>query len=272
MAELARIATRIESLGQLGELVDALRSMAASRVHEAQEALNGTNAFRDTVSRAIRSISPEEQVQHAEENGPGVLLMITSETGFVGGFNTRISEQALNLRAEGETLAVVGRRGQILASEHGLEPDMTFQMASRATGVTALARRISARLERVSRARVVFARHKPGGTFDVAEQQILPMELGHSPDRTSQTPLHHLPVQTLMDRLASEYLFAGIAQALMESLVSENNARLMTMDAASRNITETVEKLRHEERAARQEQITSDMLDVIVGTEAVNAG
>ena len=58
MEQLSRIEARLESLGELGDLVAALRSMAASRVREAQEAQGGTRAFRAVIDRAIGEISP----------------------------------------------------------------------------------------------------------------------------------------------------------------------------------------------------------------------
>lgn len=264
MTSGAEITARLQGLEQLGDLVQALRSMAGSRVHQAQDALAGTKGFRKTIESAILSLHAPVQA-----DGAGAcLLVITSETGFVGGFNNRIIEHVKAVRRPEERLVVIGRRGQILAAEQGLVVDASFQMTSRADGVTILARRILADVGQVAEVRIIFAAHQQGGTFKVTERQILPVSL--TPQTTEMdAPLHHLPVQTLMAQLSQEYLFAEVAQALMESLVSENNARLMTMDAAARNIDETLENLRREERTARQEQITTDMLDVIVGVEAL---
>ncbi len=263
MTSGAEIAARIQGLEQLGDLVQALRSMAGSRVHQAQNALLGTEGFRKTVEGAILSLRAPVHVEGAGAS----LLVITSETGFVGGFNNRIIEKVKAVRRPEERLVIVGRRGQILAAEQGLGVDGSFQMTSRADGVTTLARRVLADVGQVAEARIIFAAHQQGGTFKVTERQILPLSLTQQ-STDNDAPLHHLPLRTLMAELSQEYLFAEVAQALMESLVSENNARLMTMDAAARNIDETLENLRREERTARQEQITTDMLDVIVGVEA----
>jgi F-type H+-transporting ATPase subunit gamma len=269
MAELARIESRLENLGQLGELFGALRSMAASRTREAQEALVGTQGYCETVDRAIASLRTEVASQTAPDNGAALLLVITSETGFVGGFNSRIMDRVQDLRAPGETLALVGRRGQILASERRQPVDLTFPMTSRVDGVTPLARRIAASLSHLSHARVVFSRRRKGAGFEVAARPILPLARPPGQDGKLDAPLHHLSTATLLDRLAQEYLFGEIAHALMQSLVSENSARLTTMDSASRTADEMIQKLEREQRAARQEQTTSDMLDMVVGTEAV---
>ncbi len=277
MEELSRIEDRLESLGELSELVGALRSMAASRAREAQEASEGTKHYCAIVERGIREISPLAGSPAADSSDAGpaqdVLVVITSENGFVGGFNNRLVEKALDVRRPGEALFVVGRRGQITASELGVEPQAAFTMSSRRDGVTPLARRIARKLARVASARVVAARPASGAGYEVSVRQVLPLELAQaSAAAPLDAPIHHLPVAELLEGLASEYLFAELADALMESLASENAARLRTMDAAARNIDERLEKLTRQERVARQEQTTSDMLDVVTGAEAVNHG
>ena len=272
MVELARIEARLESVGQLGELVGALRTIAASRMREGQEALDGTRAFCTTVQQAVASIDHGCDRPPPEETGKQVLLVITSENGFVGGFNTRIMDHVQDHRRAEEMLFLVGRRGQILAEERDMTVDIAMPMTSRTNGVTQLSRQIAAKLVGVTRAAIVFALHQKSGTFKVAHRQVLPLAPVSGSHIGAQRPLHHLPAAELLAQLASEVLFAEIAQALMQCIISENSARLMTMDAASRNIDERLEKLRRQERMARQEQTTADMLDVIVGSEAVNCG
>ncbi len=179
-------------------------------------------------------------------------------------------DRALDLREIGETLVVVGRRGQITASERAVTADLVFAMTSHVAGVTQLARRIAARLVNVAHARIVFAGYRSGASFEIENRQVLPLAATGHADAVRLPPLHHLSPGRLMESLAAEYLFAEIAHALMESLASENGARLQTMDAAARNIDERLENLQREERSARQDQMTSDMLDLVVGTEAVN--
>jgi F-type H+-transporting ATPase subunit gamma len=275
MEQLARIEARLNSLQELDELVGALRSMAASRAREAQEAFEGTRAYTAIVERAIAEVAPlaAPRSGRAEGRSPEdgrVLLVITSENGFVGGFNNRLIDHALGARETGEPLAIVGRRGQIAATERHVAPDLTFPMTSRAQGVTALARRIAARLSDATTVRVVFARYRSGASFDLETRQVLPLGAVSTPGAAALPPLHHLPPDVLLAELGSEYLFAEIAHALMESLASENGARLRTMDAATHNIDDKLEKLRRDERVARQAQTTSDMLDVVTGAEAVN--
>lgn len=277
MEQLSRIEARLESLKELDDLVGALRSMAASRSREAQDAFEGTRAYCAIIERTIAEIAPlveadDRPASGRQPAGERILLLITSENGFVGAFNNRLVKHALAVRETGETLIVVGRRGQMVADELGVVPDLCLPMTSHVRGITPLAQRIAGRLSNVGTARIVFARYRIGATFDVETRQVLPLEANGlaSTGAAASPPLHHLPPAKLIADLGIEYLFAEIAHALMESLASENGARLLAMDAAYRNIGDRLEQLKREARAARQEQTTADMLDVVTGAEAVN--
>lgn len=272
MEDLSRIRARLDSLTELGELVGALRSMAASRTREAQEAFAGTRAYRQVIEQAISEVWPMVPAETAPPAGNGdgtrVLLVIASENGFVGLFNSRLIDRALEIRQPGEPLILVGRRGQTVAAERGVTDATGFAMTSRIHGVTTLARRIAARLTDVAAARIVYARHRPGDDTGIEVRDVLPYDTIVDPE--ARTPLVHLAPRDLLNRLTGEYLFAEIAHALMESLASENAARMRAMDAASRNIGDRVGTLARDERIARQEQTTTEMLDVVTGAEAVN--
>jgi len=284
MEQLARIEAHLHSLQELGELVGALRSMAAARAREAQEAFEGTRAYSSIVGRAIAGIAPllvQDGPAGGRAAGPDsadgpaprdALVLVTSENGFVGGFNTALVERSAALRRTDERLVVAGRRGQIAAAERGIAPDHAFAMTSRVKGVTALARGIAERIAGARRVRLVYACYRPGGAFEVTERQVLPLDAADFAAPAPDRPLHHLPPGALMSELAEEHLFAEIAHALMESLAAENGARLGTMDAAARNIEKKLDRLRRDERVARQEKTTADMLDVVTGAEAVNHG
>ncbi|MGC9420361.1 MAG: F0F1 ATP synthase subunit gamma, partial [Rhodovulum sp.] len=168
-------------------------------------------------------------------------------------------------------LILVGRRGEVTAAERGVTADAAFAMTSRVKGVTALARRIAVRLADAVSARIVFARYTTGAGFAPTLRPVLPLRRAPAAGAPpAMPPITHLPPQALLADLSVEYLFAEIADALMESLASENAARMRTMDAASRNIDDRLETLLRDQRIAGQEKTTADMLDVVTGAEAVN--
>ena len=146
-------------------------------------------------------------------------------------------------------------------------------MATHVAGVLGVTRRVAERLAAVSTANAVFGSYRRGGNYETEARSILPLDpaLLAGSERRSP-PLHHLAPDALLQRLASEYLFAEITRAVMESLASENGARLRVMETADHNIGDKLGGLRRSENALRQEAITSELLDVVTGSEAVLTG
>lgn len=277
MEQLQRLQARLASLAELRDLVRALRVMAATHVQEAQGALAGIRRYVEVVEETLaEGAALLGQIDgRAGSAGPpdgSALVVVCSEHGFVGAFNERLLDRAEAERTAEQKLVVIGRRGANLAQERGLEVDCSFPMATRVGGVLGVTRGVAEYLAGVVQADVVFGSYRRGGSFEVEARRILPLDpaLLVGP-RHRNPPLHHLAPGLLLLRLASEYLFAEITRAVMESLASENGARLRVMEAANQSIGDKLVELRIKERSVRQETITSELLDVVTGSEAVLA-
>jgi len=275
LEELIRLKSRIESLGELKTLFSAMRAMSAARVQEAQAALDGIRRYAAVVEGAIseaaslRSAS-EAGLSEAEVPPSGSLVLICAEHGFAGAFNRLLLQRAKAEIKAGEQLGIVGRRGASLAEEHSLRPAWTLAMTTHVGGVIEVARRVAAQLTRSASVRLIFARYQSGGRFEVGVRQVIPIDprlLEASPAQAP--PLHHLDPQLLLQRLIEEYLFADLVLAMMESLASENGARLQVMKAADRNIDDKLGDLTRRAREVRQQAITAELLDVVTGAEAI---
>ena len=82
-------------------------------------------------------------------------------------------------------------------------------------------------------------------------------------------PLHTLPAPELLERLTGEYMLSQLIEAATESLAAENNARFAAMDAAHDNLTRKLQNLRVDASRARQEEVTTELLDLVTGEEAL---
>lgn len=277
MEDLPRLKARIASLRDLRDLMRALRALAASHVQEAQDALRGIRRYTGIVEEAIVETTAALPVERADRGAPPpagapMLAVFCSEHGFAGAFNERLLDRAERELANGRRLGIVGRRGAVLAEERGLAPLWQLPMAAHVGGIAATARQVVGQLAPAATVDIVFASYRRGGSFEVEVKRLLPLDpqlFAASPRRSP--PLHHLAPGDLLERLAGEYLFAEITRAVMESLASENGARLRAMETADHNIGEKLEKLGRREHALRQEAITTELLDVVTGSEAVLA-
>ncbi|RME97503.1 MAG: hypothetical protein D6773_15685, partial [Alphaproteobacteria bacterium] len=264
MEPLARIEARLHSLSELGALLGALRSMAASRLQEATQAVEGARAFAATIADAISAAAPlAPRSADAPGDGGAALLVIGSELGFVGGFNARLIRRAQDVVGPRERVVLIGRRGQTTATEQGLEFVEGLPMITHPAAASAAALRIAERLEEAGEVRLLHTRHERSAMPAAVLRTILPVSVEGRGGGTASPPLHHLPPEKLLRLLAREYLFAEIAAALVESLAAESVVRMRTLDAASRNISDRLERLTREAHMARQEETTAEMLDVV---------
>jgi F-type H+-transporting ATPase subunit gamma len=209
-----------------------------------------------------------------EANGRTVIVAFGSDRGFVGAFNGRVVERAARQRRSGDELLVVGARAAAAAGELGVRVDWSCPAAAHLGAIDDVALRIAEELGRgaplrpTSSARLVYFREPA----EEVVETLLPIELrvyGWS-DPEELPALAYLSPETLATGLVDEMLFAQLERALTESFASENAARLATMDATADRIARKLEDMRRAEREARQEEITTELLDVVVGVEAIS--
>ena len=121
------------------------------------------------------------------------------------------------------------------------------------------------------RAALVCARVADGAAARVVVEALLPFDAQPYPAMQTARPtaISNLRPMALIDGLVDELLFAQLAHATAESFASENAARLAAMQAATDNVADKLEQLARLERELRQEEITTELLDIVTGAEAV---
>lgn len=279
MTRLAEIQAHIGSMGELRDIVGAMRSLAGMRAQEAQHALPGISRYAEAMAAAIGGallLFPQAPPERAVDHGRRALILCTAEQGFVGGFNERLLDAAEAALAPRDALFVLGARGAALAVERGRQLTWMSPMATRSAGAPEIIRRLSAELYariargEISRVEVMFSRYRQGGAATVERTLLLPLDLEKlQAKQPRQAPLHNLEPQALLEKLMPEYVFALLTEAAVESIASENAARFAAMESALDNVSAKLDKLRQDERQARQSEITTELLDLITGAEAL---
>lgn len=272
MKQLARLKARLTTLTELDDIIVAMRALAAASLQEGRKALPAVRRYalfiEDGISYVAAMLDTNAEPAPADEDEePETLCIIGSEHGFVGDLNARLLTDA---DPQDSRLIVVGRRLQGAATERGLPVAAVFSMTTHVAGVPLLARKVAECIGAATHVRVVTVKHDPSrATVRVQSRQVLPVKLPTLSARPLSPPLHQLKPRELLNELASEYLLIEISRALIEALVEENQIRLGVLTAASQNISDKLEELRRQERTVRQETITTELLDVVVGAEAV---
>lgn len=275
MEQLARLKARLTTLTELGEIIVAMRALAAAALQESRKALPAIERYAPLIESGISDVAAmldatAEAAPTSENGEPETICLIGSEHGFVGDLNAELLA-GMEI-PDGSRVIVVGRRLQGAAEDRGVPFAEALPMTTHVAGVPLLARKIAETIGAATHVRLATVQHdasKAGVQPDM--RQVLPVKLPELGARTSPPPLHQLKPRELLTELAGEYLLVEISRALIEALAAENQIRLGVLSAASQNITEKLEELHRKERNLRQETITTELLDVVVGAEAVIA-
>ena len=279
MTRLAEMQGHIASMDELLDIVGAMRSLAGMRVQESQHALPGIRSYADSMAAAIGAallLMPEPVLETREHRGHPALILCAAEHGFVGGFNERLVEAAEAVLRPSDLLFVLGSRGAALAFERGRKVVWTEPMATRLAGAPDAISRLTSELYtriirgEISRVEVMFGRYRQGAASMIERRLLLPLDItALAAKQSGQAPLHNLEPRLLLEKLMAEYVFALLTEAAVESIASENAARFTAMESAHDNVIKKLTVLRQTARQARQTEITSELLDLITGAEAM---
>jgi len=274
MARLAELRARVANIRDLDEVVGAMRALAAVRMRQALDAVRASRRCAAAIAGALasaRSLVPGESPPLA--GGTGLVVVFCTEHGFAGAFNDHLIDRASDRPRR--PLIVVGSRGAALAAERGLEVVASFAAASHPSGVIDVARRVSSELytridrDGLERADAIYGHGDAIGPPTIVCERLLPVECAAHATSAACPPLHHLEPRTLVQRLMAEFVLADLIRMAMESLVAENSARMQTMSAAKDNIERKLVQLEQAEHRGRQDQVTTELLDLITGAEAL---
>jgi F-type H+-transporting ATPase subunit gamma len=283
MAErVADVVMQIQNVRQLEAVVTAMRGVAASRAQQGRSLLAGIEAYTEVISGAIGqalNLLPGGGSAPARSRTMGrALILFCAEQGFAGAFSERVLD-AVTRDIDGATSFVIGTRGATVAAERGVRPAWTAPMATHVGAIPSFANRLADALYEqiadgtVARVDVVFSRSVPGAIIEINRHSLLPIDLSRFPRPIqNQPPLSTLAPWLLLERLAAEYVYAQLCEAAMHAFAAENEARMMAMASAKTNIELKLAGLSQREHQLRQEEITTEIVELAAGAEALSRG
>ena len=293
MPSLKHLRVRINSVKATQKITSAMKMVAASKLRRAQEQAEAARPYAGRMERMVNSIA----LTIAEDGGGPALLrgtdsdlthllvVATSDRGLCGGFNTsivravrgRISE----LEADGKTvkLFVIGSKGRDqLRREYGTQfletRDGPGSTGARYPDAAEIARKLINLFddEQFNVCTLVYNEFKTAMTQIVTFQQLIPFDPKDSEDEASGDgaiyefePDEDAILENLLPRNISVQMY----HALLENGASEQGARMMAMDNATRNAGDMIEKLTLTYNRTRQAMITTELIEIVSGAEAL---
>ncbi len=280
MAErLADVVAQLHNVRQLEAVVTAMRGIAASRAQQSRSLLAGVEAYTEVISRAIGqalTLLPQDvSATTPQRRARRGLILFCAEQGFAGAFSERVLDAAAGDIRDATSL-IIGTRGAAIASERGVKAAWSAPMAAHVDALPSFANRLADALYgyvasgAVAEVDVIFPRSVSGSGIQIDRHSLLPIEFQRfARPIEQQAPLTTLAPQPLLERLAAEYVYAQLCEAAMLAFEAENEARMMAMTSAKTNIATKLNNLSTRERQLRQEEITTEIIELAAGSEAL---
>ena len=300
MATLREIRRRIRSVQNISQVTRAMQMVAASKMRRAQEQVLATREYADKAWELLVHLAshPAEDSQHPLITPRPVqttgLVLITADRGLAGGYNHNIIRLALQFIRENQTpvkVIAVGRKGRDFMLRLGVEVVAEFSnLPSRPKllDVLPVARVAIEDFEKglfdevyvaytifhgIMEYEPVVLRLLP--IYSSAEVQaglrsgILPSDFSRIQLVGEEYYIYEPDVETLLNTVIPRFTELQIYQAILESLASEYSARMIAMRNATENAQEMIGDLTGAYNRLRQEAITTEILDIAGGAEAL---
>jgi F-type H+-transporting ATPase subunit gamma len=278
---LSELVLQIRNTTQLEAVVTAMRGIAAARAQKSRSLLGGLKSFTEIVSVAIGQaldlLPADLPSPHRLHHKVG-LVVFCAEQGFAGSFSERVLDVACRDNTFG-VIFLVGTRGMAIASERKISHAWSAPMPSNIDLIPAFANRLADALygyiaeEPLDRVEIAFSRTVADGRIVIDRHSVLPLDFSRfRRPIDGQPPLTTLSPETLLELLATEYVYAQLCEAAMHSFEAENTARMSAMTLAKSNIHTKLDLLRQQERQLRQEEITTEIVELTAGADAARIG
>lgn len=284
MASLKIIRKRISSVKSTQKITKAMKMVSAAKLRRAQEAATAARPYAEKLTELLKSVagrvdaSAHPLLQERSEVRNVHLLLVTADRGLCGGYNTNLirrAEQFLHEYGAGRVhLTVVGRRGFDYFKKRPVTiADKHINLFGGPNA--ALAETLATQLARAyadgstDGVFLLYSAFKSPLVQTPTVEKLLPLAAGGQTDGGPSDCIFEPNAAELLDRLLRRYVAALILHGFLEAVASEQGARMTAMDSATSNASDMISRLTLEMNRARQASITTELMEIIGGAEAL---
>ncbi len=291
MASLDDLKKRISSVKSTQKITKAMKMVAAAKLRRAQESAEKGRPYSDKMNNIILNLSNGiSDIENAPKllSGTGedkvhLCVVMTSDRGLCGGFNTNIIKKAKQyfqkVLDEGKNLKIitVGTKGydqlKRLYGDNIIER-ISFKDSKNVNYFDAdkVGKIVIEKFEKkeFDVCTIFYNQFKNVITQIPQEQQIIPLNTSEKDENSSEDNYEFEPEEDeILSNLLPKNISTQIFKAMLENSASEQGSRMSAMDNATRNAGEMVDKLTIEYNRSRQAAITKELIEIISGAESL---
>ncbi|MDR6125458.1 F-type H+-transporting ATPase subunit gamma [Sphingomonas sp. SORGH_AS802] len=294
MASLKALKIRIGSVKSTQKITKAMKMVAAAKLRRAQDAAQNGRPYAERLERVMASLA-------TRAGGPGaspllagtgkdqvhLLVVATSERGLAGAFNSNIvraaRRKAEDLSAQGKTVRfyIAGKKGRVLKRFFPdailADRDMSAMKVAGFDDAKAIADDLIARFTagEFDVAHLFFSKFQSALAQVPTGIQIIPVPLAEQVVLKDAAPAaaavteYEPDEESILAELLPRNIAVQIFRALLENAASEQGSRMTAMDNATRNAGDMIKRLSIQYNRARQAAITTELVEIISGAEAL---
>jgi F-type H+-transporting ATPase subunit gamma len=284
MANIRLIRRRIRGIQSTAKITRAMEMIATSKMRRAQERGLAGRPYAEKIQQVLEDLAAlrrEGEALHPLLQSRPVtkigIVHITPDRGLCGGLNTNINRRTASFILEQSapvTLIAVGRKGRDFMRRYGRDIRAEFTGLGDRPGL----------LDTLPISRIIIDDYT-NGIIDLVYlvyaqfistmvqrpimQQILPVEPAEIPRAENVDYIYEPGSAAVLGQLLPRFVEMQVYHAILESIASEQSARMVAMRNATDNAHELIEELTLMYNKARQESITKELLDIVGGAEAL---
>jgi F-type H+-transporting ATPase subunit gamma len=290
-AQLRVYRRRISAVQSTKKITKAMELIATSRIAKAQLRVQESSPYAEAITETVTIVASSSSTEHiltTERENPGrvAVLVITSDRGLAGAYSStalRSAEQlTVRLREEGMDPVpyVVGRKGvayykfrnrEMGESWTGFSEQPQYENAREIADTLIDAFLTGSEAGGIDEIHLVFTEFVSMISQRPKTVRLLPLVVEETEDYEGPMPLYEFEpsAEGVLDALLPRYLQSRIWNALLQSAAAESASRRRAMKSASDNADELVKSLTRAANAARQAEITQEIMEIVGGAEAL---
>ena len=295
MPNLLDIRRRIKSVKNTQQITKAMKMVSAAKLRRAHERVVTARPFANKMSEVLGELAnrTDEDFHHPLLDQRGdqryLLVLITADKGLCGAFNTNLTKAAQTFMRQNADKSVeimaIGRKGRDFfrnrrATISGEYIGLTGKGRVEFSEALEVARDVIKTYTDdtgIDKVFLVYNEFKSVLSQRVVLEQLLPVSRAkeEEPEAKSQQPvslvdyIYEQPPEEMFGYLLPRLIETQIFRALLESIASEQGARMTAMDSASKNAAELIESLTLNMNRVRQAAITNEIIEVVSGAAAL---
>ena len=286
MSGLKEIRNRISSVSSTMQITNAMKMVSAAKLKKAQDSITATLPYSNKLSELVKNISASiDSVDSnplfvAREVKKPLIIVITSNKGLCGGFNSNVIKEVYNISAEYGSnkpdLLTIGKKGDdilkkkfnVISSHNDLFDEFSYlKVKSIASKIIELYTD-----EKYDEVLLVYNHFKNAATQIITKEQFLPISENNDDNvSTSGDYIFEPNREKILEELIPKTLSIQLFKSISDSIAGEHGARMTAMHKATDNASELRDQLKLTYNKARQTAITNEILEIVGGAEALNS-